>query len=1014
MFLSTTSSSNDPRLRCSVPAIWLTLVFICFVTSAVAANPENKVTQKSSESKFKTEILPLLKTHCYDCHGPDDPEAMFDLAIFQTQQDVIDGFQSWETLIDRVNSLEMPPQDSDIKINQRERDQLSHWYKTLRSQEAERTAGDPGEVLARRLSSAEYNYTIRDLTGFDIKPTATFPIDPANEAGFDNSGESLTMSPALLSKYLDAARQVAQHLVLTPTGIQFAPHPVVTDTDRDKYCVKRIIAFYDSQPTDYADYLFACWRLQQEIASDLPDSKRISELANEQSISPKYLSIIWNLLHSSGHHANPIAYLQSKWNALPKGNENKAVVKQRCESLRDEVHQIRKQLTFRFPNLKVEGGHAGSQPFVLWRNHQYSAHRRLANLKPLTQSDTTDADPRTSTLIDNTLNPPENSKAREQWTLAVNSFCSVFPDALYISERGRDYVDDGSKQDGERGRLLSAGFHSMMGYFRDDRPLYDLILDSQQQRELDRLWDCLHFLTSDPERQYNGFLWFERTDSRYMRDPQFDFARPENRSSIDELQIRKLGSLYRAKAVKNQAGADELLAIDRFFDEINRQIRAVESQRLEAQPFHLNAITDFAQKAFRRPLEAGEITEIHDFYQARRELDGLSHEDAIQDTLVSILMSPYFCYRLDLATRSKTVIPLDDHEIGNRLSYFLWSSMPDQVLYQRASQGELNKNQTLVTQANRMLDNEKSRALAIEFGGHWLNFRRFENHNSVDRERFPQFDDQLRQSMFEEPIELLHDFIQNDRPIVDLLIGNDTYVDRSLANHYGIPYPETARGWIHIPNASKYGRGGILGMSVFQTKNAPGLRTSPVKRGYWVIRHLLGEKIPAPPPDVPELPNNEESLGSLTLGEALALHRENESCSGCHQRFDSIGLAFEGFGPIGERRTHDLGGRPIEVKVVFPGQEESEANEHLASIKALKIYLQKHRQKEFVTNACKKLVSYALGRSIELSDEELIENMVNSAIQQNAGFKSLIHLLINSPQFRTKRGSSSLLSQKEP
>ena len=140
----------------------------------------------------------------------------------------------------------------------------------MRTSEAQKNAGDPGLVLARRLSNAEYNYTIRDLTGVDIRPTREFPVDPANTAGFDNSGESLTMSPALLNKYLQAAREVANHMVLTPDGFDFAPHPMLVETDREKYAIKRIVDFYERQPTDYADYFQAAWRFKHRSALGKP------------------------------------------------------------------------------------------------------------------------------------------------------------------------------------------------------------------------------------------------------------------------------------------------------------------------------------------------------------------------------------------------------------------------------------------------------------------------------------------------------------------------------------------------------------------------------------------------------------------------------------------------------------------------------------------------------------------------------------------------------------------------
>src|SRR5262249_52550434 len=173
-----------------------------------------------------------------------------------------------------------------------ERRAVLEWVRELREQEARKNAGDPGEVLARRLSNAEFDYTIRDLTGVDIRPTREFPVDPANEAGFDNSGESLTMSPALLKKYLGASRLVSDHVVLKPQGFMFAPHPAVTNTDRDKYCVSRITAFYKSHRVDYADYFLAAWRYKHRQALSKPNAT-LARFAMESRLSAKYLALVW-------------------------------------------------------------------------------------------------------------------------------------------------------------------------------------------------------------------------------------------------------------------------------------------------------------------------------------------------------------------------------------------------------------------------------------------------------------------------------------------------------------------------------------------------------------------------------------------------------------------------------------------------------------------------------------------------------------------------------------------------
>jgi len=968
----------------------------CLVPGLIAAALSN---DDVLQRRFAESTLPLLQTYCLDCHGKERQEAKLDLSDFKSLSDVAGAHQTWEIVLERLQAKEMPPEDAKRQLSAEQRQALIQWIRNVRQHEALRNAGDPGSVLARRLSNSEYNYTIRDLTGVNIRPTQTFPVDPANEAGFDNSGESLAMSPALLNKYLGAARQVVEHLVLKPEGFDFAPHPVVTNTDRDKYCVNRIVEFYKRQPTDLADYFFSAWQFKQRAAIGKPDAT-LADFAAASRVSPKYLVKVWSAL-TEEETVGPLAKLQAMWRDLPDDTQQASDVQAGCEQMRDFVVNTRSKLKPKFRNLYIEGSHKGSQPFVLWKNRQYAAHRRTFDREAIQKIEAI---------------PAEASK-RIQLERAYARFCSVFPDRFYVSERGRDYLDKPREQQ-EKGRLLSAGFHSMMGYFRDDGPLYDLVLDEAQQRKLDRLWQELDFIASAPQRQYSGFLWFERTDSRYMRDPEFDFARAEDKAAQSEKMIKRLAKVYLAKARNNGGGEVEIEAIEDYFHNIDAQIRWVEKARLAAKPSHMKALLEFAQRAYRRKLTNTEQQELLLFYRSLRRQDGLSHEEAIQDTIVSVLMSPWFCYRMDLAAKSERVQPLADYELASRLSYFIWSSMPDEQLLARAAAGEIHHPEVLRAETNRMLQDPRVRGLAIEFGGNWLDYRRFEQHNSVDRGRFPSFTDELRQAMFEEPNRFFVDVIQNNRSVLEFLYGDHTFVNRVLAQHYGMGelydglprpsnpvrtawegHPTETSHWVRIDGASKFGRGGLLPMSVFLTKNAPGLRTSPVKRGYWVVRRLLGERIPPPPPNVPELPNDESKLGDLTLREVLARHREHKSCAGCHQRFDSIGLAFEGFGPVGERRTKDLGGRPVETRASFPGGDEG------SGLDGLRTYLREYRQDEFLDNLCRKLLSYGLSRTLLISDEPLVQEMKKNTLAANGyRFGTLVECIVTSEQFLNKRG----------
>jgi hypothetical protein len=372
----------------------------------------------------------------------------------------------------------------------------------------------------------------------------------------------------------------------------------------------------------------------------------------------------------------------------------------------------------------------------------------------------------------------------------------------------------------------------------------------------------------------------------------------------------------------------------------------------------------------------------------------------MRDLIVNVLMSPHFAYRVNAAGVARNTVPaspLSDHALANRLSYFLWSSMPDAELTARAAAGDLRNETVLIAQVRRMLKDDRAQRLATEFGGNWLDIRRFEEHNAVDRERFPQFSNELRDAMFQEPIRFISDVIRNDRSVLDMLYGNYTFANPVLAKHYGMTKVNGAPDvWVRVDNAREYQRGGLLPMAAFLTHNSPGLRTSPVKRGYWVARRVLGEVIPPPPPTVPELPRDEAKLG-LPLREVLAKHRDNAACSSCHARFDSFGLTFEGYGPVGETRTKDLGGRPVDTQATFPGGTVGRG------LDGLQRYIKENREKDFLDNLSRKMLVYALGRSLMLSDEPLIQRMNTKLAANGYRFSTLVETIVTSPQFLRKR-----------
>ncbi|MGL4552391.1 MAG: DUF1592 domain-containing protein, partial [Gemmataceae bacterium] len=405
----------------------------------------------------------------------------------------------------------------------------------------------------------------------------------------------------------------------------------------------------------------------------------------------------------------------------------------------------------------------------------------------------------------------------------------------------------------------------------------------------------------------------------------------------------------------------------------------------------------FAERAYRRPLTADERGKLGSFYDAVSRDREHGTEAAVRASLVRILVSPHVTMRFSPAPPGDAVAPLPDLALASRLSYFLWSGPPDDELLALAKAGRLRDPAALRGQVRRMAGDPKVGRFAREFFGQWLGYRDFLTQEAVSREAFPAFDDGLKQAMFEEPTRLITHLIRDRRPITELLDGDATVVNRRLARHYGLPFD--GDGWGRVTGLRAKGRGGVMGMAVFLTKNSQPQRTSPVKRGFWVVHKLLGEHIPPPPPDVAVLPAKETETAGKTIRELLKAHVEDAKCATCHRRFDPVGLAMEGFDPIGRARSRDLAGRPIDDLVSLPDGKEARG------VPAFADHLATARKAEFTRTLCVKLLGYALGRSLQLSDRPLLERM-GAELDKNGGdLAALFEAVAASTPFRNQRAA---------
>tara|TARA_B100000482_G_scaffold80090_1_gene57113 strand:- start:1139 stop:2299 length:1161 start_codon:yes stop_codon:yes gene_type:complete len=374
------------------------------------------------------------------------------------------------------------------------------------------------------------------------------------------------------------------------------------------------------------------------------------------------------------------------------------------------------------------------------------------------------------------------------------------------------------------------------------------------------------------------------------------------------------------------------------------------------------------------------------------QASGDSFEKGMQLATQAILLSPHFLFRWELDTRpsnKESIRKLNDWELASRLSYFLWSSMPDKELRLLAKKGELSTPAVLDAQIRRMIADPKSDALIENFAGQWLQIR---NLNTVtpDPEKFPEFNDSLREAMKRETELFFAALIREDRSVLEFIDSDFTYLNERLAKHYridGVKGDKFQR--VSLPKAS--GRGGILTQASILTITSNPTRTSPVLRGKWILEQILGTPPPPPPPDVEELEETEEAAATSSLRERLEIHRAKSECATCHAKMDPLGFALENFNAIGAWRDVD-GKFPINPAGELPTGEEIDGPEGLKTV--LK------SRETFIRSLAEKLLTFALGRGLEFYDKCAVDEICRELKSKDFRFSALINGVVNSKPFR--------------
>ena len=1083
-----------------------------------------------------------FQKYCFECHGGDKHKgdvSIEGLIRLSAQSSVGTRWEEWDKVAEMLESGAMPPKDdADLFPSDEERATTAAWVRKALAAYETAHSGDPGRVTVRRLTSAEYTYALRDLTGIDLKVGADASSDAVGGEGFTNFGDVQFVEETSLERYLEAAKQVADHAVVGAGPLQFYSDPGKTGLElsalsriNELYATKgvRVVSGEGGRPFGldrYGKAFFVAWYYKHRVALGDPTAT-IRALAAKEGITGRFAEHIWMVVNKA-NTGYPTRATVDGWMTLPApGADVKAsLTKARAGS--DDLYKAlttwpswffargdlaaggagdESPLVFDDTSLNAAPAHhytyglgtrggrgrgtpapstpgpvkvyltftdvnpgSGVTPVVIWRNPRLVTRAvatpgrgaqgaavddtAVAVTDPAAGRGRGTAGPILSTRSlraalpadvagslafgtspDGTALGPEDFA-----TTGTVSFTIDVPAAGTVgtvmefqadADLGRDRnavvrvtISDrpeGSPRDASQRVILgdptSAGYAAFrrniaeyvsllppnshgeanpadkdpvpapfdntynspehdafvmnVKYQRHDRFFTNNIVDGADRARLNQAWNDL-FGSWPYHDAYLGMLadhYKLKLESRRMQD-------------MDAARIAALPA-----AVK-----PHVLSLRAHYDEVIR------AQTL-AQPGHVADALSFASRAWRRPLTAAEQASLRAFYLRSRAVNHLDHDAALRTLIARVLVSPAFVYRLEtVATGPER--PLNGWELASRMSFFLWSSIPDAELRRAAAAGELNDPVMLARQVKRMTADPKARRVATEFFGQWLGFYQFDEYRGVDTGRFPEFTDEVKSAMYDEAISTFEHIVRRDRPVKEVLAADYTFLNKPLAKFYGIQRDVASSDKMElVEGANAMNRGGALRLGSVLTSTSAPLRTSPVKRGDWILRRILGTPTPPPPADAGNIAADDRTFQGLTLREKLAEHKRNVTCANCHLRIDPLGFPLEGFDAVGRSRKTYSDGKPVDVTGEFADKTTIVGTEGLLR------YLQKH-DKQVMTTLSKKMIGYALGRTVRGSDRALVEAMAIGGSQTS--FSDLAVTIVTSRQFRNRAGDDGV------
>ncbi len=925
------------------------ITFPFFVTLVVALHASAVAAPLSPESQkqFEQIVRPFLEDHCYSCHDDAKTRAGFRIDTLGTDFLADRNADDWKEIYDSLGLGKMPPK-KEPRPTESETKAVTDWI-DQEMRNAERLAKN-SPARTRRLNRTEYFNTLRDLFSLDDNYARSLvdELPPDGKVdGFDRVGAALYLDQAQLAKYFELAGRILSERVLNPKPKATVP-------------VKEYVR----------DMRWEAWTEHGKFSKVDVMSALASILDKKEMITLRTGATMYELKNGGieylcGGDRIVLGYQNSVSYGAGDGAGGGAWINQIPAFFQRTTQEGKYRLKFRAGAFAGKGKFAVENVKLMF---DYGKGGQIANLD------------RGSVVIDAPLDQPRD--------YVMEVYLHPRPEVTGYNRGnlkwngapayGQDYSKGVMFQTGLI--LVAPELYTLFSQLSNDH--YKLAGEEQRKHTPPAAINEIlksKFPEMEEKRAAAVRAYVEADQPVFAYNPDYDLASIP-RLWIDSWEVE--GPIVEWPP----QGRTEL-----FF--------AGEEKPIDAN-YVREIFTKFLPRAYRRAVQPAEIDDWVEWVlkaQAGYQLSGL---DAVKEGVKAVLCSPGFLLIAEARGEATQRQPLTDYELASRLSYFLWSTMPDEELFQLASANRLHEPMTLESQVRRMIADPRGIGLIKDFTGQWLQVRDF-GRTMIDRNQYRSYTDELQKSEWQEPYAFFQEILRGDLSIINFLNSDFVVVDKPLSDHYGIPGVKEIEGFKKMAVSPEQHRGGILGMAGVLTYLTDGFRTLPVRRAAYVRDVLWNEPAKPPPPNAGDLPPVKGT--NLTVRQRLEQHRNSASCASCHARLDPFGIALENYDAIGKWRERQNGegmrgddkSPPLDVSGALPSGREFHT---LAEYKEALLAEQDH----FVRGFTKKMLTYALGRSVGATDRVLVDTIVGDLEHHDFRMQSLVQAVVASEAFRFK------------